>query len=88
MLFIIAPYFLLTVHFLIIKLILLQRLELRAQKFGLPLSTEARKEARAARFGSETDTSKPTKIVTATKIIVQVKKYCIWLRLVVVLMII
>jgi hypothetical protein len=29
----------------------LQRLEMRAQKFGVELSADAKKEARAARFG-------------------------------------
>lgn len=57
---------------------LFQRLELRAQRFGMPLTDAGRKEARAARFGS--DTSKPTKIVTATKIVVQVKQCCIRLK--------
>ncbi|XP_046671220.1 SAP domain-containing ribonucleoprotein [Homalodisca vitripennis] len=46
-----------------------KRLELRAQKFGTPLSEAAKKEARAARFGiSSTAPSKTSQITTSTKI--------------------
>uniref|UniRef100_A0A1B6FK66 SAP domain-containing protein n=1 Tax=Cuerna arida TaxID=1464854 RepID=A0A1B6FK66_9HEMI len=46
-----------------------ERLELRAQKFGTPLSEAAKKEARAARFGiSSTTPSDVSQITTSTKI--------------------
>lgn len=42
----------------IINLVLyLQRLEMRAKKFGVPLSDTAKKEARAARFNITSDTA-------------------------------
>lgn len=44
-----------------------ERLELRAQKFGTPLSDAAKKEARAARFGSDKTTSSPV-TTTSSKI--------------------
>ncbi|KAG8259588.1 hypothetical protein J6590_011883 [Homalodisca vitripennis] len=58
----------------------MNRLELRAQKFGTPLSEAAKKEARAARFGisstgpsktsqiTSTAPSKTSQITTSTKI--------------------
>ncbi|KAK7791242.1 hypothetical protein R5R35_000973 [Gryllus longicercus] len=52
-----------------------ERLEMRAQKFGVPLSVDAKKEARAARFGitaptttSTTTTSPVTSVEQAEKL--------------------
>jgi hypothetical protein len=39
------------------ELFILQRLEMRAQKFGVELSGDAKKEARAARFGISAPTN-------------------------------
>lgn len=44
--------------------ILLQRLEMRAKKFGLPLSETAKKEARLERFNSNGTSSDSKSIST------------------------